>query len=136
LESQLTMKYKHVFFIWLLADVFLAAGLLCFGVYLSFTGGNANDVSMLFMIMFYGLLVSLPSLVAMLLFHLLFQRIAVTPEKYVTPYITLIIVINILYLLIGVFSFHMTTEFNIFYIGSTLAGLLSFFIINKRIKKS
>lgn len=130
------MKYKQVFFIWLLADVFLALGLLSFVIYEQFTGGNANDMEMFFWVLLYGFVVSLPSLLLMTLFHFIFIKNAKTPANYAMPYITLIISINILYLLMGQFGFGITGEFKIFYIGSTLAGLIAFYVVDKQIKKA
>ena len=130
------MKYKQVFFIWLIADLFLALGLLSFVIYELFTGGNANDMEMFFWVLLYGFVVSLPSLLLMTLFHFIFIKNAKTPANYPIPYIALIISINILYLLMGQFGFGMTGEFNVFYIGSTLAGLIAFYVVDKQIKKT
>ncbi len=129
------MKYKQVFFIWLLADVFLLLGLLCFVFYELFTGGNKNDTEIFLLVAGYGILVSLPSLIIMLLFHFIFTKNAKDVNNYIVPYIALIISINILYMLIGQFTFGMTGEFNIFYIGSTLAGLLAFYLVDRKVKK-
>ena len=131
------MKYKHVFKIWLLADAFLATGLLCFGLYLLLTGGDKlqDAIAMFFMISLYGLLLSLPSLAALSVCYFLLQRFFVTPGHYTTSYITVIIIINVLYLLIGRLIFGMGGEFDIFYLGSTAAGLLSFYFVNAGIKK-
>ncbi|MFM2326024.1 MAG: hypothetical protein RIR31_226 [Bacteroidota bacterium] len=129
------MKYKHVFFIWLLADAFLALGLLGFLLYEMFNGGNKNDMEMFLFVMVYGVCISLPSLIVMLLFHFIFIKNAKDKANYKLPYIGLIISINILYLVIGQYGFGMTGEFKLFYIGSTLAGLLAFYFVNKRIRK-
>jgi hypothetical protein len=129
------MKYKHVFFIWLLADAFLALGLLGFLLYEMFNGGNKNDMEMFLFVMVYGVCISLPSLIVMLLFHFIFTKNAKDEANYKLPYIGLIISINILYLVIGQYGFGMTGEFKLFYIGSTLAGLLAFYFVNKRIRK-
>ena len=130
------MKYKHVFLIWLIADLFLAFGLLCFVIYEQIDGGDKNDMGMFLLIAGYGIVVSLPSLVTMLLFHLLYTNNVKDTANYRQPYIALIIGINILYLLIGQVGFGMTGEFNTFYVGSTLAGLLAFYLIDRRIKKA
>lgn len=129
------MKYKHVFFIWLLADAFLALGLLGFLLYEMFNGGNKNDMEMFLFVMVYGVCISLPSLIVMLLFHFIFTKNAKDAANYKLPYIGLIISINILYLVIGQYTFGMTGEFKLFYIVSTLAGLLAFYFIDRKIKK-
>ncbi len=130
------MKYKHVFLIWLLADVFLASGVLCFFLYDMFNGSNTNDLGMFLLVIAYGISISLPSLLAMLLFHFIFTKKAPNTLNYAKPYIALIICINVLYLLIGQYVFGMTGEFKYFYIGTTLAGLLAFYLIDKKIKKT
>jgi len=125
------MKYKHVFLIWLYADLFLAGGLMCFMMY----EGGRDATEMFFLIAAYGIGISLPSLIAMLLFHWAYTENAKDKIGH-KPYIFLIIGINILYLLIGQFAIGMTGEFNVFYIGSTLAGLLSFYLVDRKIKKA
>ena len=137
------MKYKHVFFIWLLADVFLALGLLCFAVYLQFEEAgqdgyfnlDMSDWAMCFYIILYGLLLSIPSLISMLSFHFFYTKNAKAGADHRGAYIALIIAINILYLLIGQFGYDMTGEFNYFYIASTAAGLLSFYLVDRKVKK-
>jgi hypothetical protein len=100
-----------------------------------FNGGNKNDMEMFLFVMVYGVCISLPSLIVMLLFHFIFTKNAKDEANYKLPYIGLIISINILYLVIGQYGFGMTGEFKLFYIGSTLAGLLAFYFVNKRIRK-
>jgi hypothetical protein len=130
------MKYKQVFFIWLLADAFLAAGLVCFGIYELLTGGGpSDDVGIFLLAAAIGIGCSLPSLFVMLLFHLAYTKNAKHPAEYTMPYVALIVCINMLYLLIGQYWFGMTAEFNVFYVGSTLAGLLSFYLVDRKIKK-
>ena len=130
------MKYKQVFFIWLLADAFLAAGLLCFGIYELLTGGgSSDDVSMFFWAAAIGIGCSLPSLLVMLLFHSVYTKNTKHPAEYTMPYVALIVCINMLYLLIGQYWFGMTAEFNLFYVGTTLSGLLAFYLVDRKIKK-
>jgi sulfite exporter TauE/SafE len=129
------MKYKHVFFIWLLADGFLAAGGLCFLIYTAATE-SASDGGMVLLVIGLGILVSLPSLIVMLIFHGIFTQNAANPANYFSPYIILIVSINILYLVIGRIVFTMPGEFGYVYIGTTLAGLLAFYLVDRKIKKN
>jgi sulfite exporter TauE/SafE len=129
------MKYKHVFFIWLLADAFLAAGGLCFLIYTAATE-SASDGGMVLLVIGLGILVSLPSLIVMLVFHGIFTQNAANPANYFSPYIILIVSINILYLVIGRIVFTMPGEFGYVYIGTTLAGLLAFYLVDRKIKKN
>ncbi len=129
------MKYKHVFFIWLLADAFLAAGGLCFLIYTAATE-PASDGGMVLLVIGLGILVSLPSLIVMLIFHAVFTQNAANPADYFSPYIILIVSINILYLVIGRIVFTMPGEFGYVYIGTTLAGLLAFYLVDRKIKKN
>jgi hypothetical protein len=131
------MKYKHVFFIWLLADAFLALGLSAFVIYARITSGNSDEVMMYLAITVYGIGISLPSLIAMSIFYYFYNKKAADKTDYKSVYVGLIIAINILYLLIGQYAMDITGEFNYFYIGSTLAGLLSFYLVDRsRIKKA
>jgi len=130
------MKYKQVFFIWLLADAFLAAGLLCFAVYeLVADGASNDDLWMALWAAGLGICFSLPSLLVILLFHFVFTKNAKHTDEYRMPYIALIICINMLYLLISQYWFGMTEEFNVFYIGTTLAGFLAFYIVDRKFRK-
>jgi len=130
------MKYKQVFLIWLLADAFLALGLLCFAFYELFTGGSKNDIEIFFWMLLYGTCISLPSLLVMLLFHFIFTKNAKNSVTYSIPYVALIIAINMLYLLTGQYVFGMTAEFNVFYFATTAAGLLAFYLVDRKIKKA
>lgn len=129
------MKYKQLFFIWLLADAFLIFGLLCFALYELFTGGNKNDLEMFWLVAGYGIIVSLPSLMVMTLFHFIFIKNVKDPANCKIPYIALIVGINILYLLIGQFGFGMKGEFKLFYFATTAAGLLAFYLVHRKIKR-
>jgi len=128
------MKYKHVFFIWLLADAFLALGLLAFAVYEQFSGGDKNDLDLFILFVLYGIVVSLPSLITMLIFHFIYTKNAKEGADHKPAYISLIVSINALYLIIGQLC-GMTGEFNYFYIASTLAGLLSFYLVNRAVQR-
>ena len=130
------MKYKHVFFIWLLADAFLALGLFAFVVYEQFSGGSKDDMGMFLLVAAYGICISLPSLIVMLIFHAIFTSNTKDPKDYKSTYIILIVSINVLYLLVGQFCFGMTGEFNVFYLASTLAGLLAFYLVDRKIRKN
>jgi hypothetical protein len=129
------MKYKHVFFIWLLADAFLALGGLCFLIYAADSGSN-KEVVTFFLVLGFGILISLPSLITMLIFHAIFTQNAKKPANYFSPYIILIVSINILYLVIGHIVFTMPGYFGYVYIGTTLAGLLAFYLVDRKIKKT
>lgn len=131
------MKYKQVFFIWLIADALIAAGTACIGIYQELTGGaSTEDAGIFLLAVGIGILCSLPSLIIMLIFHAIYASNAKHPQDYVMPYVALIICINMLYLLAGQFGFGMPKEFNLFYVGSTLAGLLAFYLVHRKIKKN
>jgi hypothetical protein len=129
------MKYKQVFFIWLLADAFLAAAGLCFIIYNAITA-SGSDTSIFLLVLGLAFLITLPSLIIMLLFHAVFTKQAKNPANYGPPYIILIVSINILYLVIGHIVFTMPGEFGYVYIATTLAGLLAFYVVDRRIKKT
>lgn len=131
------MKYKHVFFIWLIADALIALGTACIGIYEEFTGGSSTeDVGIYLLAVGIGIACSLPSLIVMLLFHRIYTSNAKQPQDYVMPYVALIICINMLYLLTGELGFGLPKDFNLFYVGSTLAGLLAFYLVHRKIRKN
>jgi sulfite exporter TauE/SafE len=129
------MKYKHVFFIWLLADAFLAIGGVCFIIYTALTE-SPSDNGILWLVIGLGFLITLPSLIVMLIFHAIFTKNAKDPASYAAPYIILIVSINILYLVIGHIVFTPGSEFGYTYIPTTLAGLLAFYLVDRKIKKN
>ena len=130
------MKYKQVFFIWLLADVFLIIGVLCFGLYELLSGGSIRDTEIFLLMVAIGILASLPSLLIMLLFHLIYSRNAKDTQNYRMPYIALIISINIVYYLISLFGYSITGEFKLLFMATTTAGLLAFYFVDRKIQKS
>jgi hypothetical protein len=129
------MKYKHVFFIWLLADAFLAGVGVCFIIYTALTESR-SDADILWLVIGFGILITLPSLIVMLIFHAIFIKNAKDPANYAAPYIILIVSINILYLVIGHIVFTMPGEFGYAYIATTVAGLLAFYLVDRKIKKN
>ncbi len=129
------MKYKQVFFIWLLADAFLAAVGLCFLVYIAVADSN-SDSEIILLVIGIAFLLTLPSLIVMLLFHAVFAKYAKNPSNYASSYIILIVSINILYLVIDHIVFTMPGQFGYVYIGTTAAGLLAFYLVDRRIKKT
>lgn len=131
------MKYTHVVFIWLLADVLLGIGSFVYA-----TRYNEYGTTMLFWSV-TGFIYSLPSLLIMLIFHIFYEKYAKNPANYVLPYSILILGINILYLSAGfIFSidgsdsiYHFNSFYKIF-IATTVAGFLSFYLVNMKIKKN
>jgi hypothetical protein len=126
------MRWKDVFMIWLWADVLLGAGAVIFAIFTSamFTGGPV----LMLLVLLYGLLISLPSLVIMLLFHAICRR--KSSSNYFWPYTMLILSVNIAYWITGTYFLGYTNTEYIAFIGCTiLAGLLGFAIVNNTIQK-
>ncbi|MFN8253788.1 MAG: hypothetical protein U0V75_18085 [Ferruginibacter sp.] len=130
------MKYKHVFLIWLLADIFLAAALfiLVFGRLLA--GFDKEFDGILLLVILYGFAFSLPSLLALTLFYFIYNRKPRSIAEYSKSYILAIIGINLLYCLVTYGANVMDAEFCIFYICSTAAGLLSFYVVFRKLRKA
>ncbi|MBL0146404.1 MAG: hypothetical protein IPP48_12330 [Chitinophagaceae bacterium] len=130
------MKYKHVFFVWLLADIILGAGSLIALLVSNISAGVHNgDYGMLLLVFLYGLGISLPSLVIMLLFHYFYLKKSPLTIKYFRVYSLLILGINLLYLLVSYIVFKVQGEFFILYIFTTIAGFIALFLIHQKIKK-
>jgi predicted neutral ceramidase superfamily lipid hydrolase len=134
------MKYKHVFKIWILADAFLALSLT---IYLFITidqplnSKDLSDPGFFILIIGWGVIVSIPSLIAMMIFHHFYLKKATGSSNYVTTYIIVILVINALYLACTHLpNYHMGNDFDVFFIFSTLAGLLALFCIDWRIRRA
>ncbi|MBP6432025.1 MAG: hypothetical protein KA319_09670 [Ferruginibacter sp.] len=130
------MKYKHVFFLWIWANLILALGALLtvFVVSLPF-GSRNNDWGMFLLVFAYGFFISLPSLVTMLCFHYFYSQKSILKKDYFKVYSLVILVVNVLYLLCSYFIFKMGGEFSLLYLFTTLAGFISLYLVHLKIKK-
>jgi hypothetical protein len=120
------MKYKHVFFIWLLANLILA-----FGLFIIIATSLKEDLNILFAIIIYGFGISLPLLILLMGFNAVIihkNRLQNLKLKYLLA----IISINILYFLVSLYFFQSDWEFNFFYIFSFLSGWLSLELVAKK----
>lgn len=130
------MKFKHVFFIWLLADLFLAVGLFATMFTTLAKDENFKDAGFLVAVVFYGVLLSLPSLVVLLIFHAIYSKQQRTIDEYVKTYCIVILTINVLYFIVSNRGFSDSgTLFNYFYIFTTIAGLLALFLVQRNVRK-
>lgn len=127
------MRYKDVFLIWLLADMLLATGLVILSFFtLKFAEGDAG---MVLLMIIYGLIVSLPSLVMMLIFHTVYKAI-IKNNNDQFPYLVLILIINFLYWLIGNPGYKaIDMNYGYFILLTSLAGSIAFVIVGWRIRK-
>ncbi len=128
------MKYKHIFLIWLFANIIL--GLTAY-FYLFFQSGNNkfNDFEMILIVALYGLFLTLPSLIILSAYYFFyFKKLMYADYKF--KLIAIIVIINILYFLASYYFFTMAKEFNYFFLASTLAGLISFAIMDKKVNKN
>jgi hypothetical protein len=129
------MTFRNVFQLWFWADLILLLGGIIFALVIS--SGDLNVIGFVLLVAVYGVAVSLPSLIAMLIFHSVYYRKGRDTANYVQVYIIVILVINVLYLLVSYFFYEdMGASFDFVYIGTTVAGLISLFIVDKRIKKA
>lgn len=130
------MKYKHVFLIWLLADVFLALVLLLLVIWNAVAGVDKDFDGLFLLVIAYGVVISLPSLVLLTIFHFVYNGRLKKPKTDTKPYIAVIVGINVLYLFSTFLTGIMDAEFNFFYLCSTAAGLLAFYTVNRKARKA
>ena len=140
------MKYKNVFLIWLWADIILSISTLMgtkIYEYLQrnkFGSGNI-DFKDLMLIIGVGVIFTLPSLVVMLVFHLIYFQNKKIITNYIKPYLLLIFCINFLYLLVSIIFWGVNRvlieEFILIplFLFTTLAGFTAFFIEHKKIQR-
>ncbi len=126
------MKFKNVFQLWFWADLILALGVTIVALFIE--SGDFKDFGFLLLVYFYGAIVSLPSLAAMLIFHAIYSANKSDTSNYVEVYSVVIVAINAIYMAVSYFSMHLGREFNMFYIGTTVAGFISLYIVHRRIK--
>jgi hypothetical protein len=135
--NNLTMKYKHVFLIWFWADLILA---IVTGIVALFVGDRSStffsgDISMFFLEIAFGVYVSLPSLAVLLLLYYFYNKNSLLKKDYFKIYAILILCINLVYAMFSYGVFTMKREFGLFYIFSTVAGLLALYLVDLKIKK-
>jgi hypothetical protein len=131
------MSYKNVFFIWLWADIILIVLALIFAIGIYVTDGNqSGSTEILLMAIAYGFLLTVPSLLILLVFHYFFNTYASNTSNYKQPYLLLIISINIIYALVGRYSFTMPATFSYLHIITTLAGIAAFYLVDRKIHKA
>lgn len=129
------VKYKDVFLLWFLADLILGVGLFLTMFAINFSDGTKNnDYGMFLFVLVYGLLISIPSLVAMLIFHYFYNQKSMLKKDYLKVYSLVILGINVVYMLCSYFIFKMGGEFNLFYLFSTIAGFISLYLVHLKIK--
>ncbi len=131
------MKYKDIFLVWLLAEIILAIGaflaIIAQTIYSS--ASFDRDYGMLLLVVGLSLLWSSPSLVVMLGFHYYNSKKHPFQKNYFKTFSILIIVINIVYALCSRFIFTMNIEFLLYFIFTTIAGLLALCVIHYKIKR-
>ncbi len=129
------MKYKNVFLIWLWADLFLIVVAVCFWLAGLIRDSVVSDDFTIFLLAIgIGILFSLPSLVIMLLFHTVFIKKSKNPAAWFKPYLVLILAINILYFVIVKIAYDIENNLMLFFLFSTISGLLALFLMSRRIK--
>ncbi len=131
------MKYKHIFLVWFFAEIILA--IAAFFVLLAqsiYSAGSFNrDYGMLLLVVGLSLLWSSPSLIVLLGFNYFYTKKHPYQKSYFKIYSVLIIAINIVYALCSRFIFSMNVEFLLYFIFTTIAGLLALYFICLKIKK-
>ena len=137
------MKYKNVFLIWLWANVIICVtGFISCTLYFISKDGLKVDYLDLFsaegMVMGIGLLVTIPSLIILMVFHHFYSIYKIEKTNYLSHYSLIIIIINFIYLVAFVIiTDEMITWRSIIIILPTLlitigAGLVSLYLDNKR----
>lgn len=115
-----------------MADLLLAVGLI-FTVTLG--ASDFGDGGFMLMVIGYGIILSLPSLVVLMIFQAVYSRKPHTLREYVNTYIIVIVVINLFYFIVTYLQWdNEAPVMQYFYICSTLAGLLSLYLVQRNIK--
>jgi hypothetical protein len=130
------VKYKHVFLLWFWADLILVIGglIALFGTNM-LNGFKNTDFGMTLLVFGYGLVLSLPSLIVMLIFHYFYSKKSLLKKNYFKVYSLVVIAINILYALCSYFIFKMQGEFGLLFIFTTIAGFIALYLVHLKIKK-
>lgn len=126
------MKYKDVFKIWLYANVILAIGIAVFSFLTNGQNGVIWSALLVTGILFFF---SLPSLIALCCFHAWYSNKAEENGNFAASYIAAIVSINILYFLSSIIFFDIDFELALLYLATTAAGIISFYIVYKQVKR-
>jgi hypothetical protein len=129
------MRWKDVFLIWFWADLLIGAGTAIAGFFMSEV--DVDGFPMLLMVGIYGLLITLPSLGVMCIFHAAYTYSNKPRQNYLVHYSLLIILINIAYWFISVYKsrFYVDEMVTAFFLYTTFSGILALLLVNHRIKK-
>ncbi len=142
------MKYKHIFLIWFWADVLLGFGFILFSIVklILYSPHNIEISSLVGSTIVFGVmgvLYSLPSLLTMLGFHFIYDKYLRNSMNHIVYYLLVILFINSCYVLVGKFApekyqpIYILYEYSRYwyyiFIPTTLAGLLSFFLVTRKI---
>ncbi len=129
------MRWKDVFLVWLWANLLIGAGT---ALYAFFTSGMATDeFGIILMVGLYGLLITLPSLIILFIFHAAYTYKNKLRENYLLHYSVLVIFINLAYWLVSAYTSRFITDeiVAVFFLYTTFAGILALQLVNRRINK-
>lgn len=129
------MRWKDVFLIWFWANLLIGAGTAIAALFMSDT--DVDGFPMILMVGIYGLLVTLPSLGIMCIFHAAYTYNNKLRQNYLVHYLLLIIFINIAYWIVTACMgrFYVDEMITAFYLYTTFSGILALLLVNHRIKK-
>ena len=140
------MKYKNVFLIWLWANVMLiVSAIILISLHYYLKDGMIDRLSGIYQNVFItsclGFVSTIPSLILMLFFHLMYSKNKAEVSQYLRPYCILILSINLLYLLSYEIVFGLKRSWGgpitmpMIFILTNAAGLIGLYIEHNRIKK-
>ena len=140
------MKYKNVFLIWLWANLILIVAafvLINLHYYIKeeMSLRRFGHYESTRLIVFVGFVFTIPSLILMLFFHLIYSKNKSDVTEYLKLYCVLILSINIIYLFVCKLFLEIDDAWNgpitptIICIITSAAGLAGLYIEHKKIKK-
>jgi hypothetical protein len=129
------MRWKDIFLIWVWANLLIGAGTAIAAFFMSDMEVDAFPI--ILMVGIYGLLITLPSLGIMCIFHAAYTYSNKLRQNYLVHYSLLIISINIVYWVVAVYMgrFYMDEMVTAFFLYTTFSGILALLLVNHRIKK-
>lgn len=133
-KENIHLNYFSIFRIWFYANLILSSLFIVFAIILTLsTHDGIYDFETVTMVIAYGFMLTIPSLIVLLLSHIIFSRLFIDKITIYNFYTYVIVFINAVYFLVTEFK-NPSFLVLILYLLTTAAGLFSLKIVSRKNK--